>query len=443
MKNKLIVIVTCLLLISGCEKTESGQKNSEPKIHKSTGTVVQIDEYSVTIALSGKTKMSVFDTRDVIMDMGAYEYNTGIQVKITYIMRKGKKIAKKMKLLKPSEEMLVNKKIIMLIDQMSLEEKVGQLFFVRCPQNNAIENLERYHIGGYVLFGRDFANQSPASASAMTASYQAHSKIPLFIGVDEEGGTVNRISIHPSFRAVPFHSPQSLYAEGGFDLVTSDTKEKDTLLKSLGVNVNFAPVSDLSMNPEDFIYDRAFGQNANMTGEYVKTVITQMSTDKVGSVLKHFPGYGNNADTHVGFAVDRRSIETYQKEDLIPFIKGIESGADSVLVNHVLVTSMDADTPASLSASVHQLLRSQLKFKGVIMTDDLAMDAVRAAYGDEAAAIKAVQAGNDIILSTYFEVQIPAVVQAVQNGQISETDIDQSLIRILKWKYKLNLLTLN
>ena len=147
-------------------------------------------------------------------------------------------------------------------------------------------------------------------------------------------------------------------------------------------------------------------------------------------------------DTHVGFAVDRRSMETYQKEDFIPFVKGIESGADSVLVNHVIVNSMDTATPASLSASVHQLLRKQLKFKGVIMTDDLAMDAIRAAYGDEEAAVMAVQAGNDIVLSTNFEVQIPAVVQAVQNGQISQTQIDLSLIRILKWKVKLNLLPL-
>lgn len=442
MKNKLIIIMTTCLMLCGCGKAEPEKKDKADKSYSLTGTVIEISDTTVSITPIEQTKAMVFDTQHAVMDMGSYEYTIGIQVKLTYYSEKGKKIIKKMTLTKPSQEMLVNKKVFELIDQMTLEEKVGQLFFVRCPQIDANEKIEQYHIGGYVLFGRDFVNQTPASVSEVTAGYQHHSKIPLLIGVDEEGGVVNRISTNPNFRAVPFHSSQRLYAEGGFDLITSDTKEKDALLKSIGVNVNFAPVSDLSMDSKDFINDRAFGQNAYMTGQYVKTVVTQMSLDKVGSVLKHFPGYGNNVDTHTGFAIDHRTMDTYQTEDLIPFENGIANGADSVLVNHVIVNCMDPNTPASLSPSVHQLLRNTLKFQGVIMTDDLAMDAVRTAYGDEEAAIMAVQAGNDIVLSTNFEVQIPAVLQAVQNGQLSETKIDQSLLRILKWKYKLNLLTL-
>lgn len=235
MKKKLIIVMAGLLLLCGCgsEKSESEKKVSTPETHDLSGTVTEINEHSVTITPLEKTKAAVFDTRDAVMDMGVYEYNIGIQVKITYFTKKGKKTIQKMTLIKPSQEMLVNKKIVGLIDQMTLEEKVGQLFFVRCPQNDADAKIEQYHIGGYVLFGRDFVNQNPASMSAVTRGYQSHAKIPLFIGVDEEGGIVNRISVNPNFRAVPFHSPQSLYAEGGFGLVTSDTQEKDTLLKSI------------------------------------------------------------------------------------------------------------------------------------------------------------------------------------------------------------------
>ena len=119
----------------------------------------------------------------------------------------------------------------------------------------------------------------------------------MLIGVDEEGGTVVRVSSNPNLRGTKFQSPQALYSEGGFDRITSDTAEKDALLRDLGINVNFAPVCDVSTDPSDFIYARSFGMDAEQTGEYVRTVVTQMVSDKTGMVLKHFPGYGNNADT--------------------------------------------------------------------------------------------------------------------------------------------------
>lgn len=189
-------------------------------------------------------------------------------------------------------------KALSLLSNMTLEEKVGQLFIARCPTENAAQKAADYHIGGYILFERDFQGKSQSQIIAEIESYQNAAAIPLFIGVDEEGGSVNRISTNPQLRATPFLSPQALYAQGGFALIRSDTQEKCELLKSLGINLNFAPVCDLSQNPTDFIYDRSFGQDSAMTAEYVRTLVTLMNQYQMGSVLKHFPGYGNML-THI------------------------------------------------------------------------------------------------------------------------------------------------
>lgn len=156
-----------------------------------------------------------------------------------------------------------------------------------------------------------------------------------------------------------------------------------------------------------------------------------MSEEGVGSVLKHFPGYGNNADTHTGIAYDHRPCETFLDSDFLPFQAGIHAGADMVLVSHNIVSCMDAQAPASLSLEVHKILREELGFTGVIITDDLAMNGVRDFAGDTEAAVLAVHAGNDLLCCTDFEVQIPAVLQAVEEGKITEEQINESVLRIL------------
>lgn len=248
---------------------------------------------------------------------------------------------------------------------------------------------------------------------------------------------MNRISRYPAFRSAPFSSSQQLYQDGGFDAVRSDTAEKCQLLKSLGILVNFAPVCDVSENPDDFIYDRSFGKDAVQTSTYVETVVGTMKDQKTGSVLKHFPGYGNNEDTHTGIAYDNRSYETFRTSDFLPFQAGIDSGADMVLVSHNIVKCMDEQFPASLSPRVHEILRKELGFSGVIVTDDLVMDGIREFTGDAQAAVLAVQAGNDLLCCTDFETQIPAVLEAVKNGEIPERQIDESVLRILKMKIAL------
>ena len=327
-----------------------------------------------------------------------------------------------------------------LMEEMTLEEKVGQMFIARCPEEDTAEKVAQYHLGGYILFARDFENRNPETAAATTQSYQDAADIPLLIGVDEEGGTVNRVSLYPAYRSSPFQSPQALYTEGGFEAIEADTKEKCELLQSLGINVNFAPVCDVSQDPADFIYRRSFGADAFLTAQYVQTVVQAMNSSGMMSVLKHFPGYGNNADTHTGIAYDNRPYETFLDSDFLPFEAGIKAGAEMVLVSHNIVNCIDPDLPASLSPAVHQILRDTLSFSGVIVTDDLAMDGIRDFTGDKEAAVLAVKAGNDLLCCTDFETQIPAVLDAVESGEIDEEQIEDSVVRILLMKIEEGLL---
>ena len=323
---------------------------------------------------------------------------------------------------------------------MTLEEKVGQMFFVRCPETGGAELAAQYKVGGYLLFGRDFKDKTAQQVRDDIQSYQDASGIPLLIGTDEEGGTVVRASSNPDLFPQREPAPQTLFAQGGMDLILQDARQKSMTLLDLGVNVNFAPVADVSTDPADFIYARSFGQGAQATANYVAQVVGVMGEEQIGSVLKHFPGYGNNVDTHTGIALDQRPYETFQTSDFLPFQAGIQAGADAVLVSHNIAASMDESLPASLSPTVHKILREELGFDGVVLTDDLAMDAVMEYAQNGSAAVLAIQAGNDMVVTTDFQTQIPQVIHAVQSGVIAESQIDQAVTRVLNWKYELGLL---
>lgn len=353
----------------------------------------------------------------------------------------------------PTPEELAAAEIEDLLASLTLEQKVGQLFFVRCPDSGAAEDVSAYHLGGYVLFGRDFQDAAGAwltreQFTAAVQSYQdaaaADTGIPLLIGSDEEGGTVNRASRNPNLFEKPFSSPQKLAAQATEhgSIFSEDAWEKSSALLALGINVNLAPVADVSTDPADFIYDRALGQDAAATADYVAQVVTAMRESGIGSVLKHFPGYGSNADTHTGIALDQRSLETFRQSDFLPFAAGIEAGeaTTAVLVSHNIMAAVDPDLPSSLSPAVHDLLREELGFTGVAMTDDLAMDAVAAYSADGAVAVMALEAGNDLIITTDYRTQIPKVLEAVENGTLSMDTIDTACRRVLTWKQALGLL---
>jgi len=346
----------------------------------------------------------------------------------------------------PTEEELAAQKIEDLLASLTTEEKVGQLFFVRCPADSAADDVSAYHLGGYILFGRDFTDKTADDVIQTIRSYQnaaaADTGIPLLIGVDEEGGTVVRVSSNPHLRREKYPSPQKLLAQGGTEALVENAAEKDALLHGLGINVNLAPVADVSTNPGDFIYDRTFGLDADGTSDCVTAVVEQMSADNMGSVLKHFPGYGSNADTHTGIAVDQRPLEQFESADFLPFSAGMDAGdgKTAVLVSHNIMTAVDDTLPASLSPAVHQLLREELGFDGVVMTDDLAMDAVAAYSESGAVAVMALQAGNDLVLTTDYRTQISKVLEAVETGTLSIDTIDTACRRVLTWKQTLGLL---
>ena len=346
----------------------------------------------------------------------------------------------------PTEEELAAQEIEDLLSSLTTEEKVGQLFFVRCPADSAAEDVGTYHLGGYLLFGRDFTDKTADDVIQTIRAYQtaaaADTGIPLLIGVDEEGGTVVRVSSNPHLRSAKYPSPQKLLAQGGTEALVENTAEKDALLHGLGINVNLAPVADVSTNSGDFIYDRTFGLDAEGTSDCVTAVVEQMAADGMGSVLKHFPGYGSNVDTHTGIAVDQRPLEQFESADFLPFSAGMAAGngTTAVLVSHNIMTAVDESLPASLSPAVHDLLRDELGFDGVVMTDDLAMDAVAAYSTDGAVAVMALQAGNDLIITTDYRTQIPKVLEAVENGTLSPDTIDTACRRVLTWKQALGLL---
>lgn len=321
------------------------------------------------------------------------------------------------------------------IVNMTLEEKVGQLFLARMNQDVVEAEIQTFHPGGYVLFARDFENETKESITAKIKKYQQLTTTPMIMAVDEEGGIVTRVSRFPGFRSTRFQSNQELYAQGGFDMIIATEKEKVSLLRELGLNLNLAPVADISINPNDYMYSRSFGQDAISTSNFIKYVVQTNYENQFASCLKHFPGYGSNVDTHTGIAIDERSYESFLENDFLPFQAGIKEKVPTILVSHNIVKSMDESSPASLSYKVHQILREQLKFSGLIITDDLAMDAISNYTNDENSAVLAIKAGNDLVITSNLQTDYEAVLKALQDGKISSSIIENALKRIIAFKY--------
>lgn len=326
------------------------------------------------------------------------------------------------------------------ISRMTVEEKVGQLLYVNCRGNDMTEAINDYHIGGVLLFGVDFDGKTKDEVKADIKAMQATAKIPLIIGTDEEGGTVVRASDNPNLRESAYLSPSETFANGGWSAVEDDAYDKAEFLLSLGVNVNMAPVCDITSDSDSFMYYRSFSSDANDTSRFVETVVKASKAKHLGTVLKHFPGYGDNGDTHYSSATDSRLYSELQNNDFLPFQAGIAAGADSILVSHIKVNSIDSGNPASLSEPVHEVIRDTLKFDGVVMTDDLDMFAVDALDIYEPLSVAAFKAGNDFLCCGDVETEYNALLTAVQNGEITTDRLDESVKRILIWKRNLDIL---
>lgn len=332
------------------------------------------------------------------------------------------------------------------LQTLTLDEKIAQLFIIGNSLNSDFENLKKYQFGGYLFFKDFFNNKTEEQLKKEISEFQSYSKIPLLIAVDEEGGSVVRVSSNKNLIKQPFKSPSELYKIGGFQEIRKDTINKSTFLSNLGINLNFAPVIDITTNPNDYMYKRALQQEKDLTAMYAKTVISTSKDYNVSYTLKHFPGYGGNKDTHTEASVDTRTYKDVYYNDLEPFRVGIKEGAEIIMVSHNTVTSID-NKPASISTKIHELLRKDLNFTGIIITDDIKMDAIQNQYTILNAIIEAILAGNDmIILSidkstkiTYKDI-IETVKTAIEEGKINEEDIDKIVQNILSWKYYKGLL---
>lgn len=320
-----------------------------------------------------------------------------------------------------------------ILEVMSMDEKLAQMLFVYLPSKDAGKIQKKYQFGGYVLFAQSFKNSSKKEKKEQLARYQKNSKVKMLIAVDEEGGYVNRVSLYKQFRKTPFKTDKAYYKDGGWKNMTSHVNEKDKLLSSLGINTNFAPVADVAYNSRNYIYSRSFSTNPDTVSTYIKKTVKQMAKDNEVSTLKHFPGYGNNGDTHSNIIKDKRSLKTFQTRDLKPFQAGIDAGCDMIMVSHNIVTAFDKKNPASLSKKVHSYLRKDMGFDGVIASDGLGMAGVLDFVGGDKGevAVRAILAGNDIVLTGAYADPMKALKKAVKSGRLTEKQVNEKVKRIL------------
>ena len=327
-----------------------------------------------------------------------------------------------------------------ILSGMTLEQKAAQMMLVGITDEKTAQQAAADGVGALCMFAKPYNGKTKEQVRTMHAAIQAKAAVPVIISADEEGGSINRLSINKNLRSSPFPTGKDLFTAGGWDAVISGTREKSELMLDLGLNVNLAPVCDVPLDKSNYIYNRCFSLDAQETADYIRRVVTQMKRDGLGSVLKHFPGYGGSVDTHKQTGYDNRDYSAFESGDFLPFIAGIQAGADAVMVSHNIVKCMDDKNPASLSPAVHQILRSTLGFNGVVISDDLGMNAITNFTGGKNPAVAAVQAGNDLVAFADYKKSVAAIVSAVNSGQIPQSQIDTSVLRILRWKQSLGLL---
>ena len=324
------------------------------------------------------------------------------------------------------------------LEKMTIKERIGQMFFPRYDAKNASDDIQSKKPGGFVLFGIDFRYEEEYIQNYITQLQNLSNismGLPLGLAVDEEGGTVNRVSPYHRPQG-KFPSPQKIYNESGIQGILDIDQEKRDLLRKFFLNVNLAPVADISYNPNDYIYDRTLGRLPNETADYIAADVEGYVNDSFSCCAKHFPGYGNNIDTHGDIAIDNRPYETFLNEDFKTFEAGIAKKIPMILVSHNIVTCKDKKYPSSLSKTWHDILRNDLNFSGLILTDDLSMGAIKKYTDNVSEAVLAVQAGNDILLTSDYYIHLEAVINAVESGEISEDIINTACRRIIAWKLK-------
>ena len=315
------------------------------------------------------------------------------------------------------------------LSTLTLDQKIAQLLLVKYNSND--DDIYNYNFGGFLFYEDAFNNKTKATVIKMMDNIQSKGKIPYLIAVDEEGGNVVRISSNTNLVDSPYKSPSEIYTSGGIEALKNDTIIKSRELASLGLNLNLAPVVDIS-DSNSYIYERTLKENVTRTKEYARAVIESSKGTGVSYTLKHFPGYGNNLDTHDGSVRDNNEYTDIKNNNLPPFESGINAGAEAVLVNHIIYTSIDDENPASLSKDVINLLKNTLKFTGVVISDDLSMGATSSIANVYS---KALIAGDDLLIVSNYKDAINDIKTAINNGSLTEEVLNNHVTKILAWKY--------
>ena len=278
------------------------------------------------------------------------------------------------------------------LQNMTIRERIGQMFFQRYNPQNASDDIQNKKPDGFVLYAEDFKYGEEYIRNYITKLKDLYKKsigLPLGLAVDEEGGIVNRVSLYHRPKG-KFPSPQEIYNESGIQGILDIDQEKRDLLRKFFLNVNLAPVADISYNPDDYIYDRTLGKLPNETADYIAADVEGYVNDSFSCCAKHFPGYGNNIDTHSDIAINNRPYETFLNEDFKSFEAGIAKKIPMILVSHNIVTCKDKKYPVSLSKTLIDILRNDLNFSGLIFTDDLSMGAIKKYTNNVSEAVLAV-----------------------------------------------------
>lgn len=344
---------------------------------------------------------------------------------------------------------IYDNKINEILDDMSLEEKVGQLFIVTledmnnsklCTEyNETLENnLIKYNVGGIIFFKQNLINRQ--QTINLIKSIQEDKKIPLFISVDEEGGIVSRIADIPEMGTTKFEDMIEIGNKNDYDRAYEVGNTIGKEIHELGFNLDFAPVADVLTNNNFEIGTRSFGSDPNLVSKMVCNYIEGLQTSKVSATLKHFPGMGDSEEnSHNESSYTYRGIEELKSTEFVPFKAGIEKGVDFLMVSHISVPSLTgSNEPSSLSEKVvSEIIRSELNYNNIIITDALNMGAISLNYSPEEAAIKAINAGVDIMLMSPDFINVyNKVIDSVKSGDISEERINESVYRILNIKMK-------
>lgn len=338
------------------------------------------------------------------------------------------------------------------IDNMTLEEKIAQLFIVTPESITDVskviaagektkEALQKYPVGGFIYFSQNI--KTPTQLSDMTTNVQSYANeiegMPLFLGVDEEGGKVARIGGNQNFDVSRYSDMRSIGDSGDTNEATKVGKTIGSYLNRYGLNLDFAPDADVITNPQNTVIgNRSFGTDAATVSKMVIAAAKGFESKGIFPCIKHFPGHGSTeGDTHEGFAYTKKSWNQLKKEEIKPFEAAVKENVPFIMVSHISVPSILGDnTPSTLSKKmVTTFLRKQLGYKGIIITDAMNMGAIIKNYNPEKAVILAFQAGADIILMpNNFKKAYQALLTEVKKGNISEKRIDESLYRIISLK---------